>query len=196
MDFSEVNAAFKRLGIVPEIAECHGLLCGLWCASGGVNRTTWERLMRNELPEDLPLATAPGASSPASADERLLQGLFDETVAQLENPEFGLRLLLPDDEQPLAVRTEALADWCKGFLFGLAVGGVKDQHQTPPTVQEIIKDFTEITRAYHEDEEDSELDEVSFMEIMEYVRVGAMLVYEELQAERKEVQQRDDQLLH
>ncbi|HFD92540.1 MAG TPA: hypothetical protein ENJ22_04565 [Gammaproteobacteria bacterium] len=197
MEFSEVNSAFKKLGIASEIAECHGLLCGLWCAMGGVSLTAWERLMRNELPDEQgAVAQGGGVTEGASPEEKVMQRVFDETVAQLENPAFGLRLLLPDDEQPLAVRTEALADWCKGFLFGLAVGGVKDQHQTPPSVQEVIKDFTEITRAYHEDEEDSELDEVAFMEVMEYVRVGAMLVYEELQAERREVQQRDDQLLH
>ncbi len=203
MEFSEVNTAFKNLGIVHESAECHGLLCGLWCAGSGVNQETWVRLMRSEeldapaappvdgtLPESEPL---PGRE--VSESEAVLQRLYRETVEQLENPEFALRLLLPDDEQPLAMRTEALADWCKGFLFGLGVGGVESYRQTPPAVQEIIKDFTEITRAYHE-EEDSELDESSFMEVMEYVRVGAMLVYEELQAERQEEQGSDDRVLH
>ncbi len=203
MEFSEVNTAFKNLGIVHEIAECHGLLCGLWCASGGVSRETWLRMMHSE---ELDVPVPPGTSSSlterslpaaeAATSEAVLQRLYKETVEQLEEPEFGLRLLLPDDEQPLAMRTEALADWCKGFLFGLGVGGVESYRQTPPAVQEIIKDFTEITRAYHEEEEDSELDESSFMEVMEYVRVGAMLVYEELQAERQEAQRDDDRVLH
>ncbi len=195
MEFSEVNTAFKNLGIVHEIAECHGLLCGLWSASGGVGLEEWLRLMRSE---DLGAGAPPAPSPPArpSASEAVLQRLYKETVTQLEDPEFGLRLLLPDDEQPLAMRTEALADWCKGFLFGLGVGGVENYRQTPPAVQEIIKDFTEITRAYHEDEGDDEVDESSFMEVMEYVRVGAMLVYEELQAERQEGRADGDRVLH
>ncbi len=218
MEFAEVNAAFKRLGIAQEISESHGLLCGLWCASGGVSLDVWLRLMRNE---DLPAPSAkengddgkdeeaggnrvPAAAAAAGEDEKpaakpdeeVLQRLYRETVDQLENPAFGLRLLLPDDEQPLGLRTEALADWCKGFLFGLGVGGVENYRQTPAAVQEIVKDFTEITRACHEENEDSELDEVSFMEVMEYVRVGAMLVYEELQAKRREQMISGDRVLH
>lgn len=202
MEFAEVNAAFKNLGIAQEIAESHGLLCGLWCASGGVSLEVWLRLMRNEeISIDVltPAQAQTRLQVPAatqSEDEAVLQRLYQETVAQLENPEFGLRLLLPDDEQPLGLRTEALADWCKGFLFGLGVGGVDNYRQTPATVQEIVKDFTEITRAYHDEEEDSELDEASFLEVMEYVRVGAMLIYEELRVARKERQMNDKRVLH
>jgi len=141
MDFSEVSAAFRNLGIAQEIAECHGLLCGLWCASGGVDRETWVRFMRNETVtlEALSRSRAepPVGAPPASGDEAVLQRLYEETVAQLEGRAFELQLLLPDDEQPLALRTEALADWCKGFLFGLGAGGVKDRGRTSDTVQEI-----------------------------------------------------------
>ncbi|MEN8160777.1 MAG: hypothetical protein ABFS41_11960, partial [Myxococcota bacterium] len=37
-----------------------------------------------------------------------------------------LVLLLPDNEMPLAIRSQALGESCEGFLFGLALGGIRD----------------------------------------------------------------------
>jgi len=84
-----------------------------------------------------------------------------------------------------------LGVWCQGFVYGLAVGGVKEETELPEDSKELIKDILEISRAgYIADDEaeistdvedDNEEDEIAFMEVSEYVRMGTLLIYEELQ---------------
>lgn len=192
MEYTQVNIAFRHLGIVQETAECHGLLCGLICARRSVSQEDWVAHLYEEG------SAPPQPSEDASPHEQggdVLQQLYRNTMAQIRDAEFSFRLLLPDDEQILAARTQALADWCKGFLYGLGVGGLDSEQQVPDNVEEIVRDLIEISRVYHDDEEaDEEVDEASFMELSEYVRVGVMLIYEELQAERE--QNDDNKVLH
>ena len=191
MDYTQVNIACRRLGITQEAAEAHGLLCGLICARRSVSQEEWVAHLYEEGAEHL--FSAEGETE-RHQEQAVLHQLYKGTLLQIRDAEFGFHLLLPDDEQLLAVRTEALADWCKGFLYGLAVGGLDSERQAPDSVEEIVKDMIEISRVYHDDEEaDEELDEASFMELTEYVRVGVMLIHEELQAERE---QNDDKVLH
>jgi uncharacterized protein len=87
--------------------------------------------------------------------------------------------LLPDDDAPLARRAEALAQWCQGFLYGFgSVAGT--QRNLPAQVDEVLKDLTQISRASAGDSEPTDDDEEDYVEIVEYVRVGAQLVHDEL----------------
>ena len=100
--------------------------------------------------------------------------------------EVEFELMLPDDDEPLEDRVEGLGIWCQGFVYGLAAGGIKEGADLPEDSEEIIKDILEISRAGYaiDDEADvaiSEDDEEAFMEVCEYVRMGVLLVYEELQ---------------
>ena len=194
MDFIENNIAFRKLGIVQDTAECHGLLCGLLCAKGSVSWEEWLALLRDEGK-----TTGPEAQSDDhTAAWSTVQDLYRKTLAQLQNSECSFQLLLPDDEQPLSSRVTALADWCAGFLFALGAEDSGDFRSMPADTREIIKDFVEITRAYHDEEEEYEVSEGSYMEVVEYVRVGVMLIYEELLAvvEPEPWQDDDDRVLH
>ena len=44
-------------------------------------------------------------------------------------------------------RTAALAQWCQGFLYGLGAGSHYRCERLPGDIGEIVRDFTEITRA-------------------------------------------------
>jgi hypothetical protein len=90
-------------------------------------------------------------------------------------------LLLPADDELLSSRTEALSQWCAGFLFGLALGGFREEVAMPDNVSEVMKDFSEISRAGFTSDATDEADEAAYMEIVEYVRMGVLLLYEELQ---------------
>jgi len=74
--------------------------------------------------------------------------------------------------------------WCDGFLFGLGAGEIKDFAQLPDDVNEISHDLAEISRAYHEDES-TEADELAYAELIEYVRVGVLVIYEALRLTRE-----------
>lgn len=110
----------------------------------------------------------------------LAASLYDETLHQLQDPELGFQLLLPDDAQPLSARAEALGDWCRGFLAGLGLAGVKQGQRLPEGVDEVLRDFAEISKVNF-NLEGSEEDETAYAEVVEYVRIGMLLVCQEFQ---------------
>ncbi|MDH3589591.1 MAG: UPF0149 family protein, partial [Gammaproteobacteria bacterium] len=75
--------------------------------------------------------------------------------------------------------------WCQGFLFGLTVGGIEAGRALPGDVAEVVGDFSRVSEAVHSGEAEEE-DEQSYVELCEYVRVGAQLVFEELAAQKKQ----------
>ena len=196
MDFSEIDTVLERLGVIYAASESHGVLCGLLCVKGFVPYDGWITLLHDEQRiqsgwiERGEEGTDDGAGNDHEAIETadsewgLLQDLYDETLRQMSDDDYGFSLLLPNDEQALRIRTEALVEWCDGFLFGLGAGEIKDFAQLPDDVNEISHDLAEISRAYHEDES-SEADEVAYAELVEYVRVGVLVIYEALQVTRE-----------
>jgi len=115
--------------------------------------------------------------------EVLLSALFETTYRQLSERQSEFEPLLPDDGDSTAIRVAALAHWCEGFLHGLVSSqhgeALKERLSAEP-LSDIIKDMLQITRACVEDEIDSQTDEESYAELVEYLRVAAQLTYEEL----------------
>jgi hypothetical protein len=94
-------------------------------------------------------------------------------------------LLLPPDERFIEVRTAALAQWCQGFLYGLGAGSVPDASELPGDTGELVRDFGEISRAGVDATQDEESNEAAYTELVEFVRVGVQLLFEELAALRR-----------
>ena len=124
------------------------------------------------------------------AQERSLQlkQLAAKALLELEAGDMGFTLLLPDDGEPLRQRTAALADWCHGFMHGLALAGGADQGAMADMLDEaipaeILDDFSEITKA-GADETEGEDSEQAYVELVEYVRVSTQLIYDETTALR------------
>jgi uncharacterized protein len=159
-------------------AEAHGTLCGLLCA--GVD----------DLPEAWihnTLADAEDYSFGGGGDARAqLEALHDSTLALLASGELGFSLVLPDDDTELQQRAAALAAWCNGFLYGLAVRGLQPMEELPDELREILSDFAEIGRAGVAEEEVEESGESAFMEIVEYVRVAVQIVWDECRTPARE----------
>lgn len=152
-------------------AEAHGSLCGLLCA--GVQDVP-EAWIQNTL------ADAEDYQFGGRDDARaLLDALHAATVAALTAGDMGFQLLLPDDETSLEDRAAALAAWCSGFLYGLAVRGLRPMAELPDELREILSDFAEIGRAGVAEEEAEEAGEGAFAELVEYVRVATQIVYDE-----------------
>jgi uncharacterized protein YgfB (UPF0149 family) len=173
-DYLEVQALLGESGSGPTTAEAHGTLCGLLCVAADDLPAAW---IENTL-ADL------GADSGA-AEAGALADVHAWTAAAIRGDEMGLDLMLPEDEVPLAARTEALARWCQGFLYGLAVRGLKDPEQLPAPIGELVNDFSQISQASLEGEED-EQGEGAYAELVEYVRVGVQLIFDELNTVRRD----------
>jgi hypothetical protein len=168
--YSTVEAALERLGADVSPAEGHGLLCALLCADPGAAHARWV----GEL-----LSAADVASLPAETS-LVLDRLQAATGLQLSGPDSDLELLLPDDDAPLGLRAEALAEWCGAFLYGLGLAGVQEGGATSTEVGEVLQDLAEISRL--EPDGEGQEDERALLEVSEFVRVAVMLVYEALQA--------------
>ena len=85
--------------------------------------------------------------------------------------------LLPDDDESLEGRLEALGEWTSGFLAGLVEGlhpQVQSMDVLPEEVQEIIRDFAAIADVGL-DIQDNEA-EKDYMQLEEFVKVGALLI--------------------
>ena len=120
VDFNEIDVVLERLGVIYAASESHGVLCGLLCVKGFVSYDEWKRLLHDEqkaqptwneedLSREVNGTIEHRHSTGVMADDwGLLQDLYEETLRQLSDDDYGFSLLLPDDEQPLRLRTQAL----------------------------------------------------------------------------------------
>lgn len=174
VDYVACREALERAHATLDASECHGVLCGLLCATSQFSEERW-------LSEIL----APGESGGPEAARcaKMLRSTRRETERQLEGHQFEFEPMLPDDGEPLTQRGKALVRWCRGFLYGLAVGGTDDSVATSEDMREVLKDLSEFTQLEVSDlEEGSNALESDYAELVEYVRVGVMLIHTELKA--------------
>jgi len=167
--YDELSDALSRLGYTQAAAEYHGALCGALCV---------------KKPEDIDLfrlleSTGQKAGDGADAGNALAE-LRGQSAEALGSTEMSFNPLLPDDDAELPVRVRALSAWCEGFLFGLSTRAGLNIKATSAEMQEIIRDFTEFTRAVTYEEEDQDIEENAYAELVEYIRVGVQLVYLEM----------------
>ena len=172
--FNELEDSLTRAGSICGPSECHGTLCGALCAGVGEDGAWLAHL----------LDEANGRDADITDSRRALLELRDATRALLQSGTLEFTPLLPDDETGLAERTAALGEWCQGFLYGLGLAGDRLQlDQLPDEASEVLRDMGQITQAGFEGDADDDADEAAYVEIVEYVRVGVQLVYEELQSQ-------------
>ena len=161
-----------------ELAESHGLLCGLLCRESG-------QLAGDFLHH---LAAMQLVVHPGEALRSSLVEAWECTSKQLDDEELGFVLWLPDDDESLEDRTIALAQWCSGFLAGLASAGSLDTLSSEAT--EAIGDLQEIARAavtsLDAQAEAAEEDEMAYAEIVEYVRVVVLMFHEEFRGPQQD----------
>ena len=169
-EFAELDRALARAGAWMGASQAHGLLCGVLCTPGEASAETWVREALGELEPGDVLGEECG---------RLLRAMYVETLSQLNMEEAVFYAVLPSDDEPLDARTEALRDWCEGFILGLSIGGVSDFELLPDDSREIIRDIFEMT-GMDVRPDPTEEQEAAYMEIVEYIRVGVLLVRAEL----------------
>ena len=155
-------------------AECHGVLCALLAVQPEPTAEQW-------LAEVLPDVVASASSGDVLARETVqgMVALFQLSQQQFSGKTFGFDLLLPDDDEDLASRTAALGSWCRGFLYGLGLSGIGDIQRLPDDLPEILMDMERISHADDYETQGSEEDEHAYTELVEYVRVGVMMLNEE-----------------
>ena len=173
LDFETVDQALQRAEAGINASEVHGTLCGLLCAQQPFDAQTW---LLHTL-----IATDSENTSVATA-RTLLERLAKSAADQLNAADYDFTLLLPDDEHALQTRTLAVSQWCQAFLEGLRLARVAHPEILPGDAGEVMRDIMEISKAARFQVEESNESEADFAELVEFLRAGIRLVYEELHA--------------
>jgi uncharacterized protein YgfB (UPF0149 family) len=174
VDHDLLNDALQRCGASWTAAQAHGLLSSRLAVTGvrGVTESL-AKVLDNSSETD----------APAKECQDMLVTLWQSTHMVFSERLSAFEPLLPDENDKPSTRTEALAHWCEGYLHGLVSGehdaALKKRLAAEP-LADIIKDMLQITRAVVDGDDDDESNEKSYVEIVEYLRVAAQLVYEEL----------------
>ena len=170
-DYEELSLLFEEAGVDTTAAEAHGIITGV------LGVPTQSQL--DWLP--LILGTQPLIAN-AAADElpERLQTLWREVAGMLRQGEFEFALLLPDQQQRLEERAEALANWCRGYLLGLAQAGARGAQDLSADATEIVGDMMHIAEVELENEADPEAQEKALVELEEYLRMGVQLIFDEM----------------
>ena len=171
IDFETLQAALERAHAETGAAEGHGALCGMLSLNGTIDVRAWIDTMLEQSDADDALVR--------EAREALL-ALYEETQRQLNDSNLDFGLLLPEDADPLEYRVRALAEWCQGYLYGLALAGYQPEATVPEDTADFINDLNEIAKASFDVHPGNE-DETAYAEVSEYVRMGVLLVTEEMQ---------------
>ena len=170
IDYSELERVLVQSNAEVEASEAHGLLCGMLCVENHIDVELWlSHVLGDYDRSDLLVMEV----------RDILVNLYANTLAQLLGGDFELEILLPDDESDLADRIDELSSWCQGFLYGMSAAGVSNLKGLPGDVGEVVQDFLDISKAGYDSEQDEEQNEKAYAEVVEYLRVGAMLVFNE-----------------
>ncbi|MGA9422514.1 MAG: UPF0149 family protein [Rhodanobacteraceae bacterium] len=156
-------------------SDLHGSLIGYLCGGGEAGAQRWVDALALDLGE------------PETTRTELADRLYRECRAELDDPELKFEPLLPATRESLSTRADALVDWCRGFLGGVGLAGAADAAAKSTDGAEILHDLGDIARSRFEigtgesgESGESEEDERALAELVEFVRVGVLLLYAEL----------------
>jgi uncharacterized protein YgfB (UPF0149 family) len=169
-DFDVLNKMLEDANADSRAAECHGFLCAQICITGNITQEMLTEYLLGDAADDTLIREC----------QTQVSELVIDISEQLSSPEIELQLLLPDEEMSLEIRGIALTEWCQGFLSGLDNIGLGSTEILSDASKELVDDLYKISRLKTEDlDEYAEQGESDLMELIEYVRMGAILIYDE-----------------
>lgn len=155
--------------IVVDGAEIHGIICGMLAGGMTVDDQSWIEALADTVNQ---------GDDFADELKDMIINVYNQICQQFIEPDFALVMCLPDDASPINERGQALMCWVQGFLLGFGLHQA-DLSKCSDDVKEALQDFTQISRMDEQMEED-EASEQALFEVVEYVRISAMLCFNEL----------------
>lgn len=117
-------------------------------------------------------------ATPDQTRTAALKQLADWTESALGAQSLAFDLLLPSEDRPLRERATAVHDWVRGLLFGLTLGGLQ-RAQLRGQALEAFDDLVELTYMDLDAVVEGDADEQALAEIVEFLRIAAMMIREE-----------------
>ena len=178
MEFSEIDLLRRKANVAIDISEYHGTICAYLCCDSFQE----DDLLPKEVSFD-------GSSVSAQIIEfkHALYELISDTINSFNDTEMSFYPFLPPDSEELSIRAHSLSNWCQGFIDALGTF-ISDRrltiNQSDQTfIGEIIEDFSQISTLSKTTVENGNEEELAYFEVVEFVKVGTQLVYEELKRE-------------
>ena len=166
--YKQLDSALNLASRSESPSEVHGLIIG--CISN--------HLATGIKPELIGLMTGGETPEGTSSLADLIYEVYRENSELLFNSDDIFDLLIPDDDATVVLRTEALAEWCQGYILGLLHSDQLAIDQLPEDGPEIARDILSISEAGPSEGDDAQKDEWALAELQEYVKVGVQLVFE------------------
>ena len=172
LNYNQLRTSLHSLNTDDTISSAHGLLCGFACVEPDLSLEDW----LNEI-----LLSADRHDVNVKIAYESLAHIFNQTRIQLNDATFDFQLLIAGQDARLAEQANTLVEWCQGFLLGLGLQKISTNHAE---VFEIIKDFGEISKL-DIDLPEQEQNACDLNEMIEFVRMGTLLIQETLQPSKQ-----------
>lgn len=170
--YEPLNKTLNYVGALATASEAHGILCGILCtAPYSFNDALWLKPILGEMAI---------RDNLAEKSQQQLQLLKKYTEMQLDSLDYEFAPLMPDDNHSLFERAQALGGWCQGFLLGFSLINTRKIETLPHNVIEFIEDISSFCRIEPIEGKDEDNDsERAYMQLIEYIKVGVLTVYQE-----------------
>ena len=182
---NKLMAALKTAEIPMNPSEVHGAVVGLICGGIGEKPELWLPVLSDimndgqQLPKEL---TAIVAELHKDAHDRLAEF------------EFGFSLLLPEEEESLSTRVEALSLWVQSFLTSIAIAQPK-LAKSSVDVKEVVKDLSEIAQIELDVSEDDESED-AYIALVDYVQDAVAICFAEFMRDANDDNEEKPEVLH
>lgn len=167
--YEQFSNILNQHKVVVDAAEIHGMLCGMLAGGMTVDDQSWLEALADVVNQ--------GEEFASELKDVIVQ-VYNQVCQQYIEADFALVMCLPDDASPINERGQALMQWVQGFMLGFGLHQA-DLSKCSDDVKEALDDFSQIARMDDQMSEDEE-SEQAFFEVVEYVRISAMLCFNEL----------------
>ena len=172
VNYLQMESLLRQADCQYSAAEVQGVACGLLAVNINAEDMLWlDHILPNTDPQN----------ALHQDKKNKLKHYLQSVRTEMQDSNLQFELLLPDDDDALEDRVDAIQEWTQGFLLGVSLAGLKDFSSLPDDSKELLGDFIDITKASGFDPGEQEESEAAYLHIVEYLRMGVLLISEELQ---------------
>lgn len=169
-EYSKMASTLRSDSLAVTPAEMHGLLAGMLCGGLDPELGTWMPILYDY--------TNDGAGWPHES-KALAATAVSLANSQLAAGQMDFELLMPDEDESLLDRGDALSEWVGAFIAGIGLVGVT-AGKLSDDAKEVLTDLTEIAQLGIDEDDDMEEQALLLEQVIEHVRVCAMTLHAEL----------------
>jgi yecA family protein len=172
LDFDDCCNQMLEFGYEVSPSELHGLLSGVVSTGLKIRPDSIITLVLKHV----------DAETCSERNRSTILTMYDFIEREMFSSDSSYTLFLPDDELDMSQRLRCLAAWCQGFLVGFGTASAqKAISQFSPETEEALKDIVNIANLSEDsDTEEDEVNETSYAELVEYLKVAVLLMSSEL----------------